>query len=502
MDRADIIVVGGGTAGAIVAARLAEGNVGEVLLLEAGPDYGPRTSGRWPSDLLGAAAIPTSHDWAYTAHAGASKRPILAERARVIGGCSSHNGCTALWGGASDWKAIAAIAGPGWDPVSVAPVRDRVLRRLGIHVPGDDAITPYHTAWLQAACGAGHDRIADLNAREGTGIGVNPVNIRNGVRWNAAFAWLDTVRHLPHLTIAGDTLVDRLVVDGDRVIAVDAIRDGARHRIGCGRVVLAAGVYATPAILQRSGIGDPALLARLGIPVVANMPGVGANLQDHPSVLLRFAGTDRLVDALADFAAASPFTPEEQTVLRVKSSHAEGVPFDIQLYPFGGCGPDATSAHGLGFVVGVACMTPRSRGTVWIASADPTASPVIDLGLLIDRDGHDRAMLAEGVDVANAIVDTEPLRHLIGERISPPDIGQRILRDGADVPFTGHYYHPVGTCRMGPGDGMDVCDADGRIHGLANGYVADASVFPVIPKANTCLPVAMAAEAISDRLIG
>lgn len=501
MDRFDIIIVGGGTAGAIVAARLAEADVGELLLLEAGSDYGPVNSGRWPSDLLDASRIPASHDWAYTAYAGASERSVLAERACVIGGCSSHNGCTALWGGASDWNAIAAHAGSGWDSVAMAPVRDRVLRRFGVSVPGHDAITPYHTAWIEAACGAGHDRIGDLNAREGTGIGVNPVNIRNGVRWNTAFAWLDAVRHLPHLTIAGDTLVDRLVLEGDRVVAVDAIRDGTRHRIECDRVIVAAGAYATPAILQRSGIGDPALLKQFGIPVVADMPGVGANLRDHPGVLLRFAGTDRLVGALADFAAASPFMPEEQTVLRARSSHAaEGVPFDIHLYPFGG--PGATSDDGLGFVVGVACMTPRSRGTVRIGSADPTASPEIDLGLLIDPEGHDRAVLAEGVDIADAIVDTEPLRPLIGERISPPDIGQRILQDGADVPFTGHYYHPVGTCRMGPGDRLDVCDGKGRIHGLANGYLADASVFPVIPKANTCLPVAMVAEVISDRLIG
>ncbi|MDQ3540029.1 MAG: GMC family oxidoreductase N-terminal domain-containing protein [Chloroflexota bacterium] len=501
MGHADTIVVGGGTAGAITAARLAEANVGEVLLLEAGPDYGSRTSGRWPSDLLDAAGIPTSHDWAYTAHTGASKRAVLAERARVIGGCSSHNGCTALWGGPSDWDAIAARAGPGWDAAAMAPLRDRVLRRFGVHVPGDESVTPYHAAWIESAQKAGHARIANLNTSESTGMGVNPVNIRKGVRWNTAFGWLDPVRHLPHLTVAGDTFVDRLVVGGDRVVAVEAICDGARQRIECHRVVLTAGAYATPAILQRSGIGDTELLGRLGIPVVADIPGVGANLRDHASVLLRFAGTKRLVDAQTEFAAVSPFIPEEQTVLRARSSHAAAdVPFDIHLYPFGGA--EATSANGFGFVVGVACMTPRSHGSVRITSSGPAVSPEIDLGLLIDPDGHDRAVLAEGVDIAEAIVASEPLRHLIGERITEADIGRWILRDGADAPLTGHYYHPVGTCRIGPGDRMDVCDGDGRVHGLANAYVADASLFPVIPKANTCLPVAMAAEAIADRLIG
>lgn len=484
-----------------MAARLAEVDTGAVLLLEAGLDYGSRTSGRWPSDLLDAASIPTSHDWAYTAHTGASKRAVLVERARVIGGCSSHNGCTALSGGPSDWDAIAARAGTGWDAAAMAPLRDRVLRRFGVHVPGDEAVTPYHAAWIEASRRAGHAQIANLNTSESTGIGVNPVNIRKGTRWNTAFGWLDPVRHLPHLTVAGDTLVDRLVVEGDRVAAVEAIREGARHRIECDRVVLTAGAYATPAILQRSGIGDTELLGRLGIPVVADMPGVGANLRDHASVLLRFAGTKRLVDAQTEFAAVSPFTPEEQTVLRARSSlAATDVPFDLHLYPFGGA--EATSADGFGFVVGVACMTPRSRGTVRIASADPLASPEVDLGLLIDRDGHDRAVLSEGVEIAEAIVVGEPLRVLIGERISERDIGRRIIRDGADAPFTGHYYHPVGTCRMGSAERMAVCDEDGRIHGLANGYVADASLFPVIPKANTCLPVAMVAEAIADRLIG
>lgn len=501
--RADVIVIGGGTAGVIVAARLAEADAGEVLLLEAGPDYGPAASGRWPSDLLDASSIPASHDWAYTAAAGASRRPVRVERARVIGGCSSHNGCTALWGGPSDWNAIAGDgqAFPGWDAVAMAPVRDRVLARLGVHVPGDDAVTPYHAAWLNAAEAAGYDRVPDLNASERPGIGLNPVNIRAGLRMNTAFAWLDPVRDNSRLTVVGDTIVDRLVVSGDRVIAVEAIRDGVRQRIECDRVVVAAGAYGTPAILQRSGIGSATLIERLGIPVKADLPGVGANLQDHPSVLLRYAGSERLIDALAAFAAASPFTPEEQTVLRGRSSRAAGnVPFDIHLYPFGG--PAATSLDGLGFVVGIACMTPRSRGAVEIVSADPLSSPDIDLGLLIDRDGHDRAVLAEGVEMAEAIVSTPPLQSLIGDRLSEPDVADRIREDGADAPLAGHYYHPVGTCRMGPGDRMDVCDGEGRILALANGYVADASVFPVIPKANTCLPVAMVAERISDHLIG
>lgn len=498
--HAEVIVVGGGTAGAIVAARLAEAGTGEVLLLEAGPDYGVRTTGRWPADLLDASAIPTSHDWGYSAVTGDSQRPVAVERARVIGGCSAHNGCTALWGGPATWDGIAACGLPGWDAAAMDPIRDRVFERLGIRVPAHDAVTPYHAAWLDAALEAGYERIEDLNASDAAGIGVSPVNIRDGVRWNTAFAWLDPVRDHRRLTIVGDTLVDRLAVTGDRVVAVEAVRGGTRHRIGCERVVLAAGVCATPAILQRSGIGDATYLGRLGIAVTADVPGVGANLQDHPSVLLPFAGTDRLGQAVDEFAATAPFTPEEQTVLRARSSRAEREPFDIHLYPFGGV--DAMAPGGLGFVVGVACMMPRSRGTVRIVSADPAVPPRIDLRLLTDAEGHDRAVLAEGVAIARAIAGAEPLHGLIGEPRFEPDIGDRISTDGADAAMTGHYYHAVGTCRIGPGDVLDVCDNDGRLHALANGYVADASLFPVIPLANTCIPVAMAAEAIADRLTG
>jgi choline dehydrogenase len=300
---ADTVVIGGGSAGAAVAGLLAERSEQTVLLLEAGPDYGSFADGRWPAELIDAGAIPVTHDWGYDSGRQYASRVISFGRARVIGGCSSHNGCAAIWGSSVDYDGWAALGNSGWSTDELLPLFRDASERLRVRVPEPGEITPFQRIALDAAADAGIPRVADLNnLDENLGMAPSPANIANGVRWNTAFAYLDPVRERSNLTIVGDSPCDRLEIRSGRVSAVVvAGRDGPL-RIEAGRVVVAAGTYGSPAILLRSGIGDPSELRATGITPIHDLPGVGRNLHDHPRVSLSYAGTRELEEMMAAFA--------------------------------------------------------------------------------------------------------------------------------------------------------------------------------------------------------
>jgi choline dehydrogenase len=483
----DTMVIGGGTAGAAVAGILAERGDQSVLLLEAGPDYGPRDSGRWPSDLLDARALPiTSHDWGYDSGATWAHRTLAFERARVIGGCSAHNGCAEIWGSRLDYDDWVARGNPGWSTDALLPLFRAGAERLRVRRYADEEITPFQAACLQAAAAAGVPRVDDLNdLDQDVGIAASPVNVVDGVRWNAAFAYLDPVRGRGHLTIVDNAVVDRLVVAGARVESVVVVRDGAVSTVRVGRVVLCAGAYGSPAILLRSGIGNPAELRRVGVSPQLELPGVGRNLQDHPVGGLLFAGTAELERCMTEFGSAH-WLPEEQTIAKARSSRCRRG-FDLHLFPIGGPEP-----HGGGWrwTIPFACMTPRSRGMLRLTSADPLAAPTIDHGYLSDPDGEDLAVLLDGLDLARAMAAQPPLAALLGDEMLPGSaVGARADLAAMLTGYCMHYSHPVGTCGMGPARERDaVVDARGKLHGLDNGFVADASIMPVVPRANTNMP--------------
>ena len=234
-----------------------------------------------------------------------------------------------------------------------------------------------------------------------------------------------------------------------------------------------------------------------------SLPGVGRNLHDHPSVRLIFRGTPRLEAAMTAFAAER-WMPEEQTIAKMRSSlypqSARG--FDLHLYPVGG--PDSESDTGWHWSFPVACMTPRSRGAVTLHSPDPEREPKIEHRYLSDAEGHDRAVLREGLRMARVLAAQPGLRELLGAELSP---GSAIQDDAALEEWIDgaieHYYHPVGTCAMGINDDpLAVTDARGRVHGLENVFVADCSIMPVIPRANTNLPAVVVGERIAGWLLG
>lgn len=478
---AEVVVVGGGSSGAVVAARLAAAGR-DVMLVEAGPDYGPFGDPRWPAELVDARMLAISHDWGYT-----SGRWTF-ERARVIGGCSSHNGAIAAVGHRSDYDRWGL---PGWTGADVEPLFRIAVDQMRVRVYERHEAVPFHEQCLQAAEGLGWrmaSDLCDLDANDS--FGLESVNVVGSTRWNTGFAYLDPVRELANLRIVDTTLVDRFesTADGTRL---HGTRHGEPLQIDAGTLVLSAGVYGTPAILQRSGIGEPDRLAALGIRTVHPSRRVGADLHDHPIVLVdRFIGAD--LQRYLDEAAATGFLPEEQTLGKAVSSLSTNGIYDTHLFPV--CASDQTSTiHGRVAVV-VACMTPRSRGELHIVSRDPATAPAIDHRYLADDAGHDLAVLREGIRLAGDILDHDALRPLLGAPATD------LSTDDAIRANVTHYYHPVGTCAMGLDDDA-VCDERGRVRGVDHVVVADASLFPEIPRANTNIPAVMVGERIAACLV-
>ena len=317
------------------------------------------------------------------------------------------------------------------------------------------------------------------------------MNVVDGVRWNTAFAYLDPVRDSGHLTIVDRALVDRIETAPGGV-RVHTIVDGARTAIEGGTVVLAAGVYGTPAILQRSGVGDSGRLRSVGVTPVVDAPLVGTNLHDHPMIN---AGRELAEELRQEIAAAvaNGFVPEEQTLGKSCSSRATDGVYDMHLFPV--CASTQTSLTGGRALVEVACMVPLSRGEVHITSADPDAHPHIDHRYLSDADDHDLTVLRDGLAMAEELLSQPALAAVL------VDEPRRDVSDAAIRRDVQHYYHPVGTTPMGLDPATSVCDPIGRVHGLDRVVVADVSLMPQIPRGNTNIPAVVIGERIASFLL-
>ncbi|MBV9359693.1 MAG: GMC family oxidoreductase N-terminal domain-containing protein [Chloroflexi bacterium] len=497
---ADIVVVGGGTSGAALAGILARQSDASVVLVEAGPDYGPFDAHAWPAELLDARQIPGTHSWDYSGLAHPTHTNLTPfDRARVLGGCSAHNGCVALSGHRRDYDLWAELGNAGWDWESVGPAFARARTALRVRQVDPDDVSPYHGAFADAATAAGLARTPDLDNPDGVSeVGFSPVNIRDGVRWNAAFGYLDPVRARPNLQIVERALVDRVELDGDRAVAIHALTDvGTSIRIQAQRVVLSAGAYASPAILMRSGIGAPDALRALDITPLHPLPGVGASLQDHPTVGIMLRPTDELTRRM-DAWSRERWLSDEQALGKARSRVCDEA-FDLHVISYT---PRETGGTERTFQIWAANVAPRSTGTVRLASKDPTAAPLIDHGFLSDPDGHDAEVLHDGFLLAREIAASGKLQEVAS--VNEPEL--ELIPPGGDaravmVPRIAHYYHPSCSCRMGPSrDKLAVVDAEGRVHGLRGLYVCDASIYPRLMRANTNLPSAMLAEHLAPAI--
>jgi choline dehydrogenase len=490
--EAETAVIGAGAAGCVLAARLTQDPTHRVVLIEAGPDY--PTIDELPPDLRDGRRSAGSHDWAFCDEVTGG--PVA--RARVVGGCSATNGTIALRGTVRDFDGWVARGNPGWSYADVLPAfrkveddHDFTDRWHGTGGPlpirryRPTELTPVNAAAYEAAVRAGFPEVADHNRPGAIGLGPAPVNAVGGMRMSAAMTYLAQARERPNLMLLADALADRILFDGSSSGAEASRATGVLLADGSivrsSRVVLAAGAYGSPAILLRSGIGPADDLRALGIDVRADLPSVGANLQEHPGI-----------SVIWPLAGAQPEGPRFQVVATWASGSDEEADFDMQHVP-------ASTAEL--FWVSATVMTPRSRGTVKLASADPAVAPRIRLNLL--EDPLDMARMLEGVRSARRIGATEPLADLAS---GPEQWAGAAIDDDRELSkavksAVWTYHHAAGTCAMGPSPSAGaVVDARGSVHGIEALTVADASIMPVIPSANTHLTTLMVAERIADWL--
>jgi choline dehydrogenase len=522
MSRAyDYVVVGAGSAGCVLAARLTEEPDVSVLLLEAGPsDRRPEVA----VPLLFPRLFGTRRDWGYRTEPQSELdgRRLYWPRGRMLGGSSSLNDMVWIRGHRSDYDAWA-VAAPGWSYADLlpyfrrtedCPAGDPAYHGTGgpVRVERNRAVLPATRAYLAAAQHLGLARNDDPNGERQDGVFGYPVSQRKGRRESAATAYLHQAMLRPNLTVQTDALVLAVDVHGGRATAVRWVAGGREHRAVAEReIVLCAGAIGSPHLLLRSGIGPAGVLADTGVPVVHDLPGVGEGLVDHPVVPASFRShAGSLLDAQRIGAAAryvvgrrGPLSSNvAQAGAFVASRQGLEAP-DLQLT----FGPvflgDVGDSHVVapkehGCTLGAILLRPGSRGRITLRSADPATPPRIDPGYLTDP--ADAEVLLRGLDLLLDLAGTPALRPYASTRHAPHDTSPAGLRAHLRAATT-TMFHPVGSCRMGLDPGA-VVDLELRVHGLGGLRVVDASVMPTIPSGNTNAPTLAVAERAADLLRG
>lgn len=495
------VIIGAGSAGAVIAARLTESPDREVVLVEAGPDYPPEVP--LPGDLADGTRNSTlAHDWDLRHRPTSLDVVHRFPRGKVVGGSSAVNTCIALRPRPSDLEEWAALGLPEWGWDRCLPAFKRLERDLDFddsfhgtsgpvpirrHPP--EELVPWQAAFVEACRELGFRACPDHNAPRSTGVGPHAMNKIEGRRMSAARCYLTSeVRARPNLTIRGDALVRRILWSGRRARGVEIETRGSVERVEADRVVVSAGAIGTPALLLRSGVGPRALVERIGVELVSDVAAVGRELLDHPGCAILLSprwGTARTGDPLI------------QTVLRYTSAGSTFAD-DMQLQP-----GSVLTLPGVDVpIVGLMCCIgkPRGVGRLEVTSADPRARPRISSAFLSDP--IDLARAIEAVELMRVVAKTKPMRDL-GFFLWP---NARTLDSRAAIRDwilngTGSGYHPAGTVPMGPtGSDRAAVDERGRVRGTEELVVADASIMPTLVSSNTNLTALMIGERFGEWL--
>lgn len=516
MNEFDYVVVGGGSAGCAVAARLAEDPASRVCLIEAG---GNGRSFLIDTPALVAVTVPRKlHNWAFETEPqpGLAGRRGYQPRGKALGGSSAINAMVYMRGHPRDYDDWA-LPGWGWD--DVLPVFKRAENNERgasewhgaggpLNVANVRSPNPASLAFVEAGVQAGHPRNDDFNGAHMRGVGLYQVTQKDGRRWSAARAYADPAVARGNLIVRTDTHALRLILDGKACLGVETSR-GAIH--AKREVIVCGGAFGSPQLLLLSGVGPREAIEPHGIALRHELPGVGRNLQDHPDYVIGYLSsapgllglTPRGLGNLV--AGIGAFRREGRGILAsnlaeaggfLESSPGLGRP-DLQLHFVIGLvadhGRDTTPRYG--FSCHVCVLRPKSRGSVTLRSADPLAAPRIDPGFLAEEE--DLELLVRGVGLTMDILRQDALAphrgaNVYGEDWITGDSLAELVRKRADT-----VYHPAGTCRMGQGDDA-VVDAELRVRGLERLRIADASIMPTLIGGNTNAPAMMIGERCAD----
>ena len=506
--QCDFVVIGTGSAGSVLAARLSANPGTHVVVIEAGPMDKDKFV-HIPAGFSKLFRSPMDWDYLTEPQKEVGGREIYWPRGKVLGGSSSMNAMMWVPGFPADYDEWAQHAGEEWDHAHLRPYFDQV-ENTALMFERRRSPRASTSAFLRAAVQAGY-RLTAPSAPVSEGFCETAVTQRRGARWSSADAYLKPVLHRPNLTLLTRCTVRRVLFEGTRAIGVEYEDAAGQPQVvrAAAEVVLCAGAVNTPQLLMLSGIGDSGHLGEFGIEVIHDAPEVGKNLLDHLVTPMGFEVRDDSLFAAEKLTELANFLLRRRGMLTSNVGEAYGfvrsrpdleLP-DLELIwapaPFYDEGIGEVDGHGI--ATGPILLKPRSSGTVTLRSADPMAKPIIDPKYLTDPDGIDREAMLSGLRVTSKIVSSPALREILGRIVRPlhaTQLDEETLERALDS-LSHTLYHPVGTCRMGRDD-ASVVDPRLRVRGVHGLRVADASVMPSIIRGHTHAPTVVIGEKAAD----